>query len=521
MKAHVVGGGIASLTAAAYLIKDAGLLGSNIHIYEMTDAMGGALDAGGSPETGYVMRGGRMFEEKYQCTRELLSFIPAIHDANKSVTQDIDDFYETSGWYDKARLIDKHGIVVDATHFGLTHRDRLELMELCLRPEATLGGKRIADCFSPAFFATNFWYMLATIYAFVPWHSAMEMRRYLLRFVHLLPSMATMAAVQRTRFNQYEAIVKPLTDWLGRLGVHLVTGTRVTNVDFRPSREGITANRLYLSSKEEASEIEVAADDLVFVTNGSMVADASFGSMTRAPQLISTKTDGSWTLWEKLARGRSDFGNPAVFCDHVNESAWESFTFTSRGPLLRRLMEELSGQAAGRGGLMTLKESNWLLTITMFHPPHFTGQPDDVSVGWGYGLYIDRPGNYVNKPMKACTGAEILEEAAGHLNFTAHLDEIRESSICIPCMLPYAGSVFMPRSRGDRPEVVPRGSTNFAFLGQFTEMPDDTVFTVEYSVRSGREAVSTLLGLRQRPPSVYKGEYDFAVLREVIKALHA
>ncbi len=521
MKAHLVGGGIASLAAAAHLIKDGGLLGNNICVYETTGEIGGALDAGGSPESGYTMRGGRMFEEKYTCTRELLSFIPSIHDPTKSVTQDIVDFYETCAWHNKARLIGDEGKIVDAEHYGLSERDRLDLVELSMKPEAMLEEKRIADCFQPSFFETNFWFMFATIFAFVPWHSAIEMQRYLVRFIHLLPTMATMSAVQRTRFNQYEAIVKPLTDWLGRLGVKFLTNTRVTSVDFKPSAEEITAHRICISQDGREKEVEVAPDDLVFVTNGSMVADASRGSMTRAPELVTSKQDGSWALWETLAGDRKDFGNPSAFNEHIDKSAWESFTVTSKDPLFLQLMEKLSGREAGRGGLMTLMESNWMLTITQFHHPHYMDQPDNVFVWWGFGLYLDRPGNYVEKKMKACTGAEILEEVLHHLKFGAHLDSISKSSICIPCLLPYAGSVFMPRHKGDRPHVVPEGSTNFAFLGQYTEMPDDVVFTVEYSVRSAQTAVSTLLNLDKKPPTVYKGHHNFKVLYEAISALHS
>ncbi|MFR9098556.1 MAG: oleate hydratase [Anaerostipes hadrus] len=42
----------------------------------------------------------------------------------------------------------------------------------------------------------------------------------------------------------------------------------------------------------------------------------------------------------------------------------------------------------------------------------------------------------------------------------------------------------MPRTAGDRPDVIPDGCVNFAFLGQFAETPRDTIFTTEYSVRT-------------------------------------
>jgi oleate hydratase len=73
-------------------------------------------------------------------------------------------------------------------------------------------------------------------------------------------------------------------------------------------------------------------------------------------------------------------------------------------------------------------------------------------------------------------------------------------------------SQFLPRSRGDRPPVVPERSKNLAYIGQFCELPDDVVFTVEYSIRSAQTAVYSLLGLQRIPPRVYKGQHDPRVL---------
>lgn len=518
MKAHLIGGGIASLSAAAHLIKDGGLLGSNITIYETGDTLGGALDAGGSPETGYFMRGGRMFEEKYVCLNELLSFIPSATDPHTSVAQDIAYFYETSGWYDRVRLVGARGSVIDASKFGLSARDRLDLAMMASVPESCFDMKAIGDCFEPGFFKTNFWFMFSTIFAFTAFHSAVEMRRYLHRFFHLLPAMADMSAVRRTRYNQYEAIVKPICKWLSQMGVNFQAGTRVTDVRLSSADGRFAVTGMVAEKPSGATEIGISSDDLVFLTNGSMVADASRGSMTSAPELITSRGDGSFALWEKLAQGRPDFGRPDAFTCEVKRSAWESFTITARDPLLFERLEALSGRKAGRGGLMTLVASNWLLTIALLHPPHFIGQPDNISIAWGFGLFPESSGNFIQKPMQLCTGAEVLEEILQHLGLEDDIGRMIGSSTCIPCFMPYAGSVFMPRKAGDRPPVVPRGSKNFAFIGQFCELPEDVVFTTEYSVRSARVAVASLLGL-EPPPPVYKGERDLSVIRNSLSVL--
>ena len=513
-----MGGGIASLSAAAHLIKDGGLLGSNITIYEAGDTLGGALDASGTPDAGYFMRGGRMFEEKYLCLHALLSFIPSATDPRTSVAEDMSDFHETSGWDDKARLVGERGTIIDATKFGLSARDRLDLAAMASLPEAHFDMKAIGDCFEAAFFKTNFWFMFATIFAFTPLHSALEMRRYLHRFLHLLPTMADMSAVRRTRYNQYESIVQPICKWLSQMGVEMRSACRVKDIGLSSAHGEFAATSLVLEQPSGTSDVRIGPDELVFLTNGSMVADASRGSMTSAPQLISSKMDGSFSLWEKLAGGRPDFGRPDAFTCDVKRSGWESFTITARNPLLFERLEALSGRKAGRGGLMTLVASNWLLTLALLHPPHFIGQPENISLAWGFGLYPENIGNFIRKPMRQCTGAEILEELLRHLGLEDDMPGMTAGVTCIPCLMPYAGSVFMPRKAGDRPQVVPRGSKNFAFIGQFCELPDDVVFTTEYSVRSGRVAVATLLGLEQ-PPPVYKGEHDLRVMRDALSAL--
>jgi oleate hydratase len=229
-----------------------------------------------------------------------------------------------------------------------------------------------------------------------------------------------------------------------------------------------------------------------------MTDASSLGSMTSAPKKLTKQDCTSWTLWEELATKHSGFGNPAAFNSSIPESFWESFTVTLKHPDFFDKIAKFSGNEAGTGGLITFKDSNWLMSIVLAYQPHFINQPADVQVFWGYALFPDRVGNFVAKPMSECSGEEILRELCGHLRFD--LDTI-ESANCIPCRMPYITSMFMPRSRTDRPLPVPRGSKNLAFISQFVEIPDDVVFTVEYSVRAAQMAVYELLEIdRQIPP---------------------
>jgi len=161
-------------------------------------------------------------------------------------------------------------------------------------------------------------------------------------------------------------------------------------------------------------------------------------------------------------------------------------------------MQALSGNEAGTGGLVTFKDSHWLMSIVLAAQPHYIDQPADVQVFWGYALFPDRIGDFIAKPMATCTGAEILQELCGHLRIDI---ETLATGNCIPCAMPYITSMFMPRAPGDRPAPIPEGTRNLALIGQFVEIPDDVVFTVEYSVRVAQTVVYQLLGIdREIPP---------------------
>ena len=518
-KAYLVGSGIASLAAAAYLIRDGGLSGGDITLFEETPDYGGSLDAKGNPHDGYVMRGGRMFEEKFNCTYDLLSFIPSISNPDKSAKDELMEFHQEFFWNDHARLV-SGGEIVDVSDLGFSETDRLDLIALCATPEAALGTKTIEDWFRPEFLRCNFWYIWCTTFAFEPWHSAVEFKRYCLRFTHLFATIDSMAGIYRTQFNQYDAMVRPIVGWLKDHGVKLEMGAEVTDVDVAFEGDEKTATRIHYVQGGRAHAIDLKPTDLVFVTNGSMTADTSYGSKDTVPALKTEKSGGSWTLWQHLAAKSEEFGRPAVFSSDIAKTKWESFTVTADDSTFFDRLEAFSGSEAGKGGLVTITDSNWLLTVVLNHQPHFYDQPKDVWVWWGYGLFPDRPGNFVKKPMSECTGAEILTELLSHLGFADSTAHILETSRVITAMMPYITSQFMPRTGTDRPKVIPKGSRNLAFIGQYCEIPDDVVFTVEYSVRSAQTAVFGLLDVERPVSPFYKGQYDPKVLFNAWKTLH-
>jgi len=499
-KTYLVGGGIGSLAAAAFMIRDGNLPGGNISIFEASPVLGGSLDGAGDPARGYSMRGGRMLTtDNYECTWDLYKSIPSLNQEGKTVFDETVEFNEKHKSNSMARLVDRRRAKVPVASMGFSMQDRMELLKLSQADEETLAASCITDWLSPRFFDTEFWYMWSTTFAFQPWHSAVEFKRYLLRFLLEFSRIETLAGVKRTIYNQYDSLVLPLQTWLKAQGVRLITDCKVTDLDHKTEDGKFVVTGIHGTRRDKSEVIAVNDGDVIFLQNGSMTDASSLGSMTGAPAQRTRADSGGWTLWEKLAEGRPEFGNPAAFNRSIAQSCWESFTVTLKNPDFFDEMTQFSGNEAGTGGLVTFKDSNWLMSIVLAHQPHFLNQPDDVQVFWGYSLFPDRVGNFVPKPMAECNGAEILQELCGHLRFD--LDTVASAN-CIPCRMPYITSMFMPRVRSDRPLPVPRGSKNLAFISQFVEIPEDVVFTVEYSVRAAQMAVYELLGIDREVPPV-------------------
>jgi len=516
MKAHVVGGGFGGLAAAALLIRNADASGADITIYEANKLLGGGFFLGGSAESGYNLPGS-VFDKEYRCTFDLLESIPSARNPSISVTNDFFAFNTSEPYHDRAHIFDRNGRIVHGPRFGLSLGDGLRLARVVLTPEAMLDGRRIDEFFSQQFFSTEFWLLWSTIMGSLPQHSAIEFRRYMNRFLYLFGDLSDMTGVMRTPLNQHQAFIEPLVAWLRPRGVNFLTGAFVRDLGFAPAPGRITVNRLDYERGGVATSVAVAPEDLVLVTTGSQAADLSAGSMTEVPK--PRPSGRSWALWQRLAQGRTDFGHPDVYfgADRIPDSLWVTFTVTDTGTEFINQIAALTGSEAGRGGLVTLKDSGWMLSLSVFHQPEIIGQPPNTSIWWGYGLYPDRDGDFVKKRMDQCTGAEILEETLKQLRFDKQLSAIMASSICVPCYMPYVNNVWLPRSRGDRPPPVIEGATNLGLIGQYVEVPEEIAFTIECSVRTAWEAIHTLLKRGPAPPPVYQGQYDPKALFAALK----
>ena len=517
---YFIGGGLASLAGAAYLVRDCDFKGENIHIIEGMKILGGSNDGAGDVSNGFVCRGGRMLnEETYENFWELFSSIPSLDLSGKSVKEEILNFDHLHPTHAQARLVDKYGIIQDVTSMGFNNTDRMALGKLMITPEEKLDDKTIENWFNhtPHFFETNFWYMWQTTFAFQKWSSLFEFKRYMDRMIFEFSRIETLEGVTRTPYNQYESVILPLKAYLDEFGVDFSINATVTDLDFKPGEE-ITVTAIHQKSEEGEKVIALNPNDVCIMTNACMTDNATLGDLNTPAEYNPSKPI-SGDLWSKVAKRKLDLGNPEPFFSNPEQTNWESFTVTCKGNKLLKLIENFSTNIPGSGALMTFKDSNWLMSIVVAAQPHFKNQPLDTTVFWGYGLYTNKSGNYIKKPMRECTGSEMLIELIHHLHMEDKIDTIMEDIInVIPCMMPYVDAQFQPRKMSDRPQVVPKGSTNFAMISQFVEIPEDMVFTEEYSVRAARIAVYTLFNVTDKsiiPVTPYKKNPK--VLKDALK----
>lgn len=522
--AYIIGTGLAALSAACYLVRDGQMPGENIHILEKDPVPGGACDGLDIPGLGYVMRGGREMDNHFEVMWDLFRSIPSIETEGVSV---LDEYY----WLNKE---DPNYSLCRATKnlgkdaglkgkFGLSDKASMEIMKLFFTPDEDLYDKPITDFFDDEVLNSNFWLYWRTMFGFENWHSALEMKRYIQRFVHHVGGLPDFSALRFTQYNQFESLILPTVNYLKDHGVQFHLNTEVVDVTFSNTEERKVATEVQTICEGAPKAFHLTDDDLLFITNGSCVANSSFGSQDKPAQFNTVLEKGTgFDLWRRIARQDPSFGHPEKFIGDPEKSNWMSATVTTLDEKIVPYIEKIcrrdpfSGGVV-TGGIVTAKDSNWLLSWTFNRQPQFRAQPDNELCGWLYGLFTDVPGNYVKKTLRECTGKEVCMEWLYHLGVPeSQIEELAEKSAnTVPCMMPYITAFFMPRAAGDRPDVVPEGAVNFAFIGQFAETPRDTIFTTEYSMRTGMEAVYTLCNIDRGVPEVWGSAFD---IRDLLNA---
>ena len=518
--AYIIGSGLAALSAACFLVRDGQMKGEHVHILEKDPIPGGACDGYKYENVGYVMRGGREMDNHFECMWDLFRSIPSIETEGVSV---LDEYYwlnKEDPNYSLCRATVNRG---EDAHtdgkFAISDKGAMEIMKLFFTPDEELEDKRITDFFDDEVLNSNFWLYWRTMFAFENWHSALEMKIYIKRYIHHIGGLPDFTALRFTKYNQYESMVK----YLESFGVQFHYGVKVVNVEFDCKADKKQATRIDVIADGKADTIDLTENDLVFITNGGCVENSAIGSQNEpAPFNKEIKEGGGWDMWRKIAAQDPAFGHPDKFCYDPEQSNWMSATVNTLDqrivPYIKKICKRdpFSGKVV-TGGIVTVKDSSWLLSWTINRQPQFRDQPKDQLLVWVYGLFSDQPGDFVKKPMRDCTGKEICMEWLYHLGVPENeIEDMAEHSAnTVPCMMPYITAFFMPRAHGDRPYVVPQGAVNFAFLGQFAETARDTIFTTEYSIRTGMEAVYTLLNVDRGVPEVWGSTYD---VRDLLNA---
>lgn len=533
-KAIMIGAGLSNMAAAVYLIQEGKWSGDQITFYALDNY--GSND--GSPtqdvkddywnknhpmenQKGYIARGGRMLNYRtYVDLMDLLDRVPSMTEPCLTAAEDTRQFDAAHPTYDKARLLTGGQGIVDGGKLGLNNKSRKLLTQLIMMPdsqEEKLDNITIADYFkdNTEFFESNFWFMWETTFAFRTRSSAQELRRYMHQMIYEFTQIEHLVGVNRTRYNQYESIMKPLINYLEKEGCHIVLNRRVVDWKFKDSKmqDEITVTGLHMvNTKTDENEfVPVDNDTAVIFTNGSITDSATLGDFN-TPAAKNMDYGAASSLWKKASDHFYNLGNPDKFFADRDASEWVSFTLTTKNHLFLNEIARITTQEPGNAlnsfistePVTPLGQKDVTMSIVVHHQPHFTSQKPNETVLWGYFLYPRRHGEIIDKPYIEMTGKEMLQELIGQLskvdpgpiNISDKEEEIMDSVInCIPVYMPYASALFNNRAKSDRPKVIPKHSTNLAFTGEFVEQPYQMIFTENSAVRSGEIAAFHFAGI--------------------------
>ena len=529
--AYIIGTGLAGLSAAFYLVRDGKVKGDRIHLLEKLELSGGSCDGRKDITKGFYMRGGREMDNHFECMWDMYRDVPSIETPDVSV---LDEYYwlnKEDPNYSLCRASINRGEDAHTDKmFKLDKESAMALSKLFITKEKDLEDKKISDVLPESFWKTNFWLYWQTMFAFQKWSSALEMKRYLCRYCHHIDGLPDFSALRFTKYNQYESMILHLVKYLESNGVKIEYGIDVKNVIIENSNgKKIARKIIYVKDGKELS-IDLIEDDLVFITNGCCTDTSCYGDQNTAPDLSHLK-DGkgeSWDMWNNIAAQaeNGEYGDPSKFCSDIEATNWMSATIETKDEdiinhIIKICKRDPRSGKVTTGGIVTVKDSteNWYLSWTINRQPQFKSQNKDSVLIWLYSLSTNKPGNYMKKPMRECTGKEICEEWLYHIGIENEKIEDYAANRCntTTCFMPYINAFFMPRKESDRPKVVVDGAVNFAFIGQFAETPRDTIFTTEYSIRTGMEAVYTLMNVDRAVPEVWGSQYD---VRELLKACY-
>ena len=392
--AYIIGTGLAGLTAAFYLVRDGQMPGNQVHLLEKLELAGGSCDGYKDVHKGFYMRGGREMDNHFEIMWDVFRDVPSIETPNVSV---LDEYY----WLNKhdpnyslcRATVNKGEDAHTDKLFKLDKDSAMALSQLFITPESDLEDKKISDMLPESFWGTNFWLYWQTMFAFQKWSSALEMKRYLCRYVHHIDGLPDFSALRFTKYNQYESMILPLIEYLKKHDIDIQFGTDVKNVIIEEIDGKKTAKELIYVKDNEEHSIPLTADDLVFITNGCCTDTSCYGDQTHAPDLSSIVNGQgeSWDLWKNIAKQakHDEYGHPDVFCSDAEATNWMSATVeTSNEDIIQHIMNICKRDPrAGKvttGGIVTVKDSvnNWFMSWTINRQPQFKSQNKDTVLVW-------------------------------------------------------------------------------------------------------------------------------------------
>jgi oleate hydratase len=331
-------------------------------------------------------------------------------------------------------------------------------------------------------------------FGFQPRHSAIEFRRGLRQYFSDFQTVALLSGHEITRHYHHETIFLPIYFYLRSLGVDFRFNTTVSQIVTTPNGCSQTISRLDIVQEGYHIHQDIRAQDIVLATLGSTVSGCAIGTNEYPPALQSMEPaeelDENWSIWLELGSKHAKFGNPYNFCTRRSQSTLVSFTITTEDLAFFQHVSRLSCLSPV-AGTFVLEESQWKINLCIPRQGFVQGQPVNVRILWGYALAPGTKGDFVDKPMLYCSGAEILSEILSHLDYSSEL--LVQRTVVIPRIIPRMTSFFISRYFNDCPQVLPPNTTNIGLVGQFVELPYHSCVDLSYGVLAAKIAVFSLM----------------------------
>lgn len=521
-KGYIVGGGIAGLASAVFLIDDGYMPGKNVTIFEKLPDVGGSMDATKNNQ-GYVCRGERELEPYMECLWYLCNKIPSIDTPGRTIMEEAVDANKEHKIVSNARVLYNQGQIYEQIKdFRMSKKLSEKMIEMMKAPEETIEDVTIDEFFGDTaeeLYKSSMWICFHSMLAFKHYHSLIEMKRYMVRFIQHLPGIEYLKGQIETKHNEYDSVIKPIKKWLLDRGVTIITDCSVYDLDMDNDCNIVTGIKARKNGEEVY--INVAPDDAVIVTIGSMTTNSCMGDNKTIATTNRNKDDmGLFGIWQNLAKKNSKFGHPEKFISDIDKTKWISCMVTVKdySEFFDRMYKKLKATPGHVTGAVTVLDSSWDISFVLYGK-YYPYQKENEQVFWFDTLYGERNGDYIKKPSTECTGEEILTEFLYHMGMLDIKEEVLAHTYISTCMMPYITSQFMPRKIADRPKVIPEGCKNLALIGQYVELSGDVVFTVETSVRTAMMAAYGLLNLDRQVMPLYEAQYDTRILTMCLKKM--